>query len=106
MKKISKLQFTSEQAKLEQKENGGRNIDVYMAAGISTEIDCDLSYGPPASIVYPNPFGFQCLSVTMLNKVNHLIQTQQIEKIWDLIKEAKEDANRIFADDRHKPSPS
>ncbi|MEC7984760.1 MAG: hypothetical protein VX278_06330 [Myxococcota bacterium] len=91
MKEFTPLKFTFEEAKRERQEGRGVNIDVYMAAGVSTEIDCELGFGPPAGPVYPNAFGLQCLSVRMLNSINHLIEKKQFEKIWTLIRNAREE---------------
>ena len=93
MKEFAPLRFTFEEAKHERQEGRGVNIDVYMAAGVSTEIDCELGFGPPAGPVYPNAFGLQCLSIRMLDTINQLIEKKQFETIWTLIRNAqKEDA--------------
>ena len=95
MKKTKLLQFTFEEQK---SLCSPLDIDAYIAAGVSTEIDCELSFGPPAGPIEENPFGLRFLCVSMLQKLNALIEQGDEAGVWECIKKSQEYQRHVQQD--------
>ena len=67
------------------------DLDAYIYAGVSTEIDCELFGGPPAGPIKANPFGLQVLSVEAKDEINRRCETQSVAEVQTYIAQVKKE---------------
>ena len=71
-----KLSFTFE----ELRSMDIQDVDAYVAAGVSPDLDCQVLGYPPAGPVCANPFGVQILCIDGSTLLNH----ERARKLVDL----------------------
>ena len=69
--------------------------DVYSAARVCTELDCELTGIPPAGYLASNPFGLKVLSIKVLHQINTMILANDCKKVFSLICSYREEKARI-----------
>ena len=100
---VQKLSFTFE----ELRTTDIRDVDVYVAAGLSSDLDCQILGCPPAGYVCSNHFGIRILSVQALNAINALIEKDQQEEVWRFIikgKQRMEEYTKASSSDNTPPA--
>ena len=70
------------------------DVDVYVAAGVSLELDCCVMGGPPAGSVHPNSLGIDILSVDALKRINLLLMEGKREEAIQWIEQSKARAKK------------
>lgn len=71
-----KLSFTFE----ELRSMDIQDVDAYVAAGVSPDLDCQVLGYPPAGPVCANPFGVQILCIDALRTINELLEQNKEEE--------------------------
>ena len=71
-----KLSFTFE----ELRSMDIQDVDAYVAAGVSPDLDCQVLGYPPAGPVCANPFGVQILCIDALRTINGLLEQNKEEE--------------------------
>lgn len=66
------------------------DVDVYIAAGVSTEMDCSVLGYPPAGPVCPNSLGLDVLCIDAMTAINTLLAQGKKEEALRFIREGKE----------------
>ena len=81
-----KLSFTFE----ELRTTDIQNVDAYIAAGVSLELDCQVLGYPPAGPVAENSFGVHVLCIDALKRINGLLEQGKEEEVRMFIQEGQE----------------
>ena len=81
-----KLSFTFE----ELRSMDIQDVDAYVAAGVSPDLDCQVLGYPPAGPVCANPFGVQILCIDALRTINELLEQNQEEEAQKFILEGQQ----------------
>lgn len=81
-----KLSFTFE----ELRSMDIQDVDVYVAAGVSPDLDCQVLGYPPAGPVCANPFGVQILCIDALRAINELLEQNKEEEAQRFILEGQQ----------------
>ena len=76
-----KLSFTFE----ELRSMDIQDVDAYVAAGVSPDLDCQVLGYPPAGPVCANPFGVQILCIDALRTINELLEQNKEEEAQKFI---------------------
>ena len=80
-----KLSFTFE----ELRAMDIRDVDAYVAAGVSPDLDCQVLGYPPAGPVAANSFGVDVLCIDALNTINELLEDGKEEEARTFIQEGQ-----------------
>ena len=83
--KQEKLCFTYE----ERNRIAIQDVDAYIAAGVSTELDCSVLGYPPAGVIYPNSFGIDIICIHALNHINLLLSEGKRKEAEEYIEEGR-----------------
>ena len=81
-----KLSFTFE----ELRTTDIRNVDTYIAAGVSPDLDCQVLGCPPAGHVVANSFGIKVLCIDALRTINTLLDQGKEEGVRFFIQEGQQ----------------
>ena len=81
-----KLSFTFE----ELRSMDIQDVDAYVAAGVSPDLDCQVLGYPPAGPVCANPFGVQILCIDALRVINELLEQNKEEEAQRFILEGQQ----------------
>jgi len=80
-----KLSFTFE----ELRAMDIQDVDAYVAAGVSPDLDCQVLGYPPAGPVAENSFGIEVLCIDALNTINELLEGGKEEEARTFIQEGQ-----------------
>ena len=83
---IQKLSFTFE----ELRTIDIQDVDAYVAAGVSPDLDCQVLGYPPAGPVSENPFGIQVLCIDALRTINTLLEQNKVDEVQKFILEGQQ----------------
>ena len=67
-----------------------QDVDAYVAAGVSPDLDCQVLGYPPAGPVCANPFGVQVLCIDALRTINELLEQNKEEEVRTFIHEGQQ----------------
>ena len=67
-----------------------QDVDAYVAAGVSPDLDCHVLGYPPAGPVCANPFGVQVLCIDALRTINELLAQKKEEEVHQFILEGQQ----------------
>ena len=64
-----------------------QDVDAYIAAGVSPDLDCQVLGYPPAGPVSVNSFGIKVLCIDALKIINELLEKGKEEEVQKFIQE-------------------
>jgi len=67
-----------------------QDVDAYVAAGVSPDLDCQVLGYPPAGPVFENPFGIQVLCIDALRTINTLLEQNKVDEVQKFILEGQQ----------------
>ena len=71
-----------------------QDVDVYVAKGVSPNLDCQVLGYPPAGFVHENSLGVTILSIEAVKVINNLLEQGKEDQVKKYIMEGKQRVDR------------